>query len=49
MIREKREMLLRNNSNSGDIEIDKDLIIKNQQMENDFEVNDITKDSEEKR
>ena len=48
MIREKKEMLLRNNSDASDIEIDKDFYIKNQEEEKNLELYDITKDSEEK-
>ena len=48
MLREEEEMLLRNNSVASDIEIDNDLIIKNLQMEKDFELYDMTNDSNEK-
>ena len=48
MIREKKEMLLRNYSDASDIEIDKDFYIKNQEEEKNLELYDITKDSEEK-
>ena len=29
MLREEEEMLIRNNTNASDIEVDKDLIVKN--------------------
>ena len=48
MIREKKEMLLRNNSDASDIEIDKDFYIKNQEEEKNLELYDITRDSDEK-
>ena len=48
MLREEEEMLLRNNTNASDIEIDKDLIVKNPQEKKDLELFDITYDSEEK-
>ena len=48
MIREKKEMLLRNYSDASDIEIDKDFYIKNQEEEKNLELYDITRDSDEK-
>ena len=36
MLREEEEMLLRNNTNVSEIEIDKDLIVKNPTVKNDF-------------
>ena len=48
MLREEEEMLLRNNTNASEIEINKDLIVKNPQEKKDFELYDITDDSEEK-
>jgi len=48
MLREEEEMLLRNNINVSDIEIDKDLIIKNPQEKKDLELYDMTDNSEEK-
>ena len=48
MLREEEEMLLRNNTNASEIEVDKDLIIKNPQEKKDLELYDITDDSEEK-
>ena len=51
MLREEEEMLLRNNTNASEIseiEIDKDLIVKNPQEKKDLELYDITDDSEEK-
>ena len=48
MIREKKEMLLRTNSDASDIEVDKDFYIKNQEEEKNLELYDITRDSDEK-
>ena len=50
MLREEEEMLLRNNSIASEIEVevDKDLIVKNPQEKKDLELYDITDDSEEK-
>ena len=48
MLREEEEMLLRNNTNASEIEINKDLIVKNPQEKKDLELYDITDDSEEK-
>ena len=50
MLREEEEMLLRNNTNVSEIEVevDKDLIIKNPQEKKDLELFDITDDLEEK-
>ena len=48
MIREKKEMLLRNNTNGSEIEIDKDLIVKNTEEKKDLELYDMTGNSEEK-
>ena len=47
MLREQEEMLLRNNTNVSDIEIDKDLIIKNPQEKKDLELNIILNDDTE--
>ena len=47
MLREEEEMLLRNNTNLSDIEIDKDLIIKNPQEKKDLELNIILNDDTE--
>ena len=47
MLREEEEMLLRNNTNVSDIEIDKDLIIKNPQEKKDLELNIILNDDTE--
>ena len=47
MLREEEEMLLRNNTNVSDIEIDKDLIIKNPQEKKDLELNVILNDDTE--
>ena len=51
MLREKEEMLLRNDSIISDIEIDKDLIIKNQEEKEKEELEsiDIQDDSKEKK
>ena len=50
MLREEEEMLLRNNTNASEIEveIDKDLIVKNPQEKKDLELYDMIDDSEEK-
>ena len=48
MLREEEEMLLRNNTNASDIEIDKDLIVKNPTEKNELELNIIVNDLEEK-
>ena len=50
MLREEEEMLLRNNTNVSEIEveIDKDLILKNPQDKKDLELYDMIDDSEEK-
>ena len=50
MLREEEEMLLRNNTNVSEIEveIDKDLIVKNPQEKKDLELYDMIDDSEEK-
>ena len=52
MLRERQEMLLRNDSNKNDIEsdieIDKDLIIKNPQENNDLELCDMINNSDKK-
>ena len=48
MLREEEEMLLRNNTNVSEIEIDKDLIVKNIEEKKDFELYDMTGNSEEK-
>ena len=48
MLREEEEMLLRNNTNVSEIEIYKDLIIKNPQDKKDLELYDIKNNSEEK-
>ena len=47
MLREEEEMLLRNNTNVSDIEIDKDLIIKNPTIKKDLELNIILNDDTE--
>ena len=49
MLREEEEMLLRNNTNVSEIEVevDKDLIVKNPQEKKDLELYDITDDSGE--
>ena len=47
MLREQEEMLLRNNTNVSDIEIDKDLIIKNPTIKKDLELNIILNDDTE--
>ena len=47
MLREEEEMLLRNNTNVSDIEIDKDLIIKNPTIKKDLELNVILNDDTE--
>ena len=51
MLREEEEMSLRNDSIISDIEIDKDLIIKNQQEweKEELESIDIQNDSKEKK
>ena len=51
MLREEEEMLLRNNTNASEneIEVDKDLIIKNPQVTKDLELYDLIDDSEEKK
>ena len=50
MLREEEEMLLRNNTNVSEIEVevDKDLIVKNPQEKKDLELYDIIDNSEEK-
>jgi hypothetical protein len=48
MLREKEEMLFRINSNISEIEVDNDLIIKNQKMEREFELYDMENDYKEK-
>ena len=48
MLREEEEMLLRNNTNVSEIEIDKDLIVKNLQVKKDLELYDMTDNTEEK-
>ena len=48
MLREEEEMLLRNNTNGSEIEIDKDLIVKNTEEKKDLELCDMTGNSEEK-
>ena len=48
MLREEEEMLLRNNTNESEIEIDKDLIIKNPQEKKDLELYAMTDNTEEK-
>ena len=48
MLREEEEMLLRNNTNGSEIEIDKDLIVKNTEEKNDLELYDMTDNTEEK-
>ena len=48
MLREEEEMLLRNNTNVSEIEIDKDLIVKNTEEKNDLELYDMTDNTEEK-
>ena len=48
MLREEEEMLLRNNTNVSEIEIDKDLIVKNTEEKKDFELYDMTDNLEEK-
>ena len=48
MLREEEEMLLRNNTNVSEIEIDKDLIVKNPQVKKDLELYDMTDNTEEK-
>ena len=50
ILREEEEMLLRNNTNASEIEveIDKDLIVKNPQEKKDLELYDMIDDSEEK-
>ena len=50
MLREEEEMLLRNNTNASEIEveIDKDLIVKNPQDKRDLELCDMTDNTEEK-
>ena len=47
MLREEEEMLLRSNTNESEIEIDNDLIIKNQKEKKELELYDITDDSGE--
>ena len=51
MLREEEEMLLRNNTNASEneIEVDKDLIIKNPQDTKDLELYDLIDDSKEKK
>ena len=51
MLREEEEMLQRNNTNASEneIEVDKDLIIKNPQDTKDLELYDLIDDSEEKK
>ena len=48
MLREEEEMLLRNNTNGSEIEIDKDLIVKNTEEKKDLELCDMTGNSDEK-
>ena len=48
MLREEEEMLLRNNTNVSEIEIDKDLIVKNPTVKKELELNTILNDLEEK-
>ena len=48
MLRQEKENLLRNSSNTSDIEIDNDLIIKHPQEKTDLELNEIVDESEEK-
>ena len=48
ILREEEEMLLRNNTNVSEIEIDKDLIVKNPQVKKDLELYDMTDNTEEK-
>ena len=45
---EEEEMLLRNNTNVSEIEIDKDLIVKNPTVKKELELNTILNDLEEK-
>ena len=47
MLREEEEMLLRNNTNVSEIEIDKDLIVKNPTIKKDLELNIILNDDTE--
>ena len=51
MLREEEEMLQRNNTNASEneIEVDKDLIIKNPQDTKDLELYDLIDDSKEKK
>ena len=46
--REEEEMLLRNNTNVSEIEIDKDLIVKNPTVKKELELKTILNDLEEK-
>ena len=46
--REEEEMLLRNNTNVSEIEINKDLIVKNPTVKKELELNKILNDLEEK-
>ena len=48
MLREEEDMLLRNNTNISEIEIDKDLIVKNPTVKKELELNTILNDLEEK-
>ena len=50
MLRQEEEMLLRNDSNTNDIEIeiDKDLIIKNSKEREYLELYELSNDSDEK-
>ena len=48
MLREEEEMLLRNNTNVSEIEIDKDLIVKNPTVKKELELNTILNDWKEK-
>ena len=48
MLREEDDMLFRTNTNMSEIEVDNDLIIKNQKMEREFELYDMENDYKEK-
>ena len=48
MLREEDDMLFRTNTNMSEIEVDNDLIIKNQKMEREYELHDMEKDYKEK-
>ena len=48
MLREEEEMILRNNTNTSEIEIDDDLIVKNPEEKKELELYNITEESEGK-